>query len=97
MSSACGNVPQHDAQQTRQVATKTPIMFALNSGISMPVIGLGVFQSPPEETASAVETSSAAGYRLIDSAASYDNGREVGEAIRASGIDRDDLFITTRR
>ena len=76
--------------------TTTPPTLPLNNGIAMPILGLGVFQSPPAETAAAVETAIAAGYRLIDTAASYDNEREVGDAIRASGIDRGDLFITTK-
>jgi diketogulonate reductase-like aldo/keto reductase len=62
----------------------------------MPILGLGVFQSPPEETTAAVETALADGYCLIDTAASYDNEREVGEAIRRSGIDRGELFVTTK-
>jgi diketogulonate reductase-like aldo/keto reductase len=74
----------------------TPPSLTLNNGVTMPVLGLGVFQSPPEETTAAVETAVADGYRLIDTAASYDNEREVGTAIRASGIDRTELFITTK-
>ena len=61
----------------------------------MPAFGLGVFQSPPEETTAAVETALRDGYRLIDTAAAYDNEREVGEGIRRSGADRDELFVTT--
>jgi diketogulonate reductase-like aldo/keto reductase len=76
--------------------TTTPPTLTLNSGIAMPVLGLGVFQSPPEETSAAVEAAIAAGYRLIDTAASYDNEREVGEAIRRSGVDRSALFVTTK-
>src|SRR5438128_1809305 len=69
------------------MTTKTaPPTLTLNNGVAMPVLGLGVFQSPPEETTAAVETAIADGYRLIDTAASYDNEREVGAAIRASGI-----------
>src|SRR6266508_3441304 len=74
----------------------TPPTLTLNNGVAMPVLGLGVFQSPPEETTAAVETAIADGYRLIDTAASYDNEREVGAAIRASGIDRTEMFITTK-
>ena len=74
----------------------TPPTLTLNNGVAMPILGLGVFQSPPAETTAAVEAAIAAGYRLIDTAASYDNEREVGEAIRASGIDRGELFITTK-
>jgi diketogulonate reductase-like aldo/keto reductase len=76
--------------------TTTPPTLSLNNGVAMPILGLGVFQSPPAETAAAVETAIAAGYRLIDTAASYGNERDVGEAIRASEIDRSELFITTK-
>ena len=71
-----------------------PVM--LNNGVEMPILGLGVFQSPPEETTAAVETAIADGYRLVDTAASYGNEREVGEGIRRSGIDRGELFVTTK-
>ena len=76
--------------------TTTPPTLTLNNGVAMPVLGLGVFQSPPEETTAAVENAIANGYRLIDTAASYDNEREVGAAIRTSGVDRGELFITTK-
>jgi diketogulonate reductase-like aldo/keto reductase len=62
----------------------------------MPALGLGVFQSPPAETITAVETALADGYRLVDTAAAYGNEREVGEAIRRSGVDRDEIFVTTK-
>jgi diketogulonate reductase-like aldo/keto reductase len=78
------------------MTTTTPTTLRLNNGVEMPVLGLGVFQSSPKETSAAVETAIADGYRLIDTAASYDNEREVGGAIRASGIDRGELFITTK-
>jgi diketogulonate reductase-like aldo/keto reductase len=68
----------------------------LNNGVTMPALGLGVFQSPPEDTTAAVETALRAGYRLIDTAASYDNEREVGEGIRRSDVPRDELFLTTK-
>ena len=68
----------------------------LNNGVTMPALGLGVFQSPPEETVTAVETALRDGYRLIDTAAAYDNEREVGEGIRRSGVDRDEIFVTTK-
>jgi diketogulonate reductase-like aldo/keto reductase len=70
--------------------------ITLNNGITMPALGLGVFQSPPEETTSAVEAALAAGYRHIDTAAAYGNEREVGEGIRRSGLDRSDVFIETK-
>jgi 2,5-diketo-D-gluconate reductase A len=68
----------------------------LNNGITMPALGLGVFQSPPEETTAAVEAALAAGYRHIDTAAAYGNEREVGEGIRRSGVDRPEVFIETK-
>lgn len=70
--------------------------LTLNNGITMPALGLGVFQSPPEETTAAVEAALATGYRHIDTAAAYGNEREVGEGIRRSGLDRSDVFIETK-
>ena len=57
----------------------------LNNGVVMPALGLGVFQTPPEETRAAVEAALAVGYRHIDTAAAYGNEREVGEAVRHVG------------
>lgn len=74
----------------------TDEIIRLNNGVEMPAIGLGVFQSPPEETSAAVEAAIRAGYRHIDTAAAYGNEREVGEGIRRSGIARDDIFIETK-
>lgn len=68
----------------------------LNSGSSMPQLGFGVFQVPDDETAAAVSTALEAGYRAIDTAAMYRNEKGVGRAIAASGIARDELFITTK-
>ena len=68
----------------------------LNNGVEMPAFGLGVFQSPPKETLGAVAAAIANGYPLIDTAAAYRNEREVGEAIRRSGIDRNRIFIVTK-
>jgi diketogulonate reductase-like aldo/keto reductase len=73
----------------------TPAL-TLNNGVAMPALGLGVFQSPPEETTAAVEAALRGGYRLIDTAAAYDNEREVGEAIRRSGVPRDEIFVATK-
>lgn len=70
--------------------------LTLNNGVAMPALGLGVFQSAPEETAAAVEAALSAGYRHIDTAAAYGNEREVGEAIRRSEIPRDEVFIETK-
>ena len=71
-------------------------LITLNNGVEMPALGLGVFQSPPAETIGAVEAAIASGYRLIDTAAAYGNEREVGEGIRRSGIDRAEIFVTTK-
>ncbi len=68
----------------------------LNNGIEMPILGFGVFQIPDEETQAAVEAALATGYRHLDTAASYGNENAVGAAIKASGIKREDLFITTK-
>jgi diketogulonate reductase-like aldo/keto reductase len=68
----------------------------LNNGVQMPALGFGVFQSPPEATVSAVETALSTGYRLIDTAAAYGNEREVGEGLRRSDLDRDEVFVTTK-
>jgi diketogulonate reductase-like aldo/keto reductase len=68
----------------------------LSNAVTMPALGLGVFQTPPEETTAAVETALRDGYRLIDTAAAYGNEREVGEGIRRSGIGRDDVFLETK-
>jgi len=70
--------------------------LTLNNGVTMPALGLGVFQSPPEETAAAVASALAVGYRHIDTAAAYGNEREVGEGIRRSGLDRGEVFIETK-
>jgi diketogulonate reductase-like aldo/keto reductase len=76
-------------------ATTTPTL-ELNNGVTMPALGLGVFQSPPAETLTAVEAALAEGYRLLDTAAAYGNEREVGEGIRRSGVDRGEVFISTK-
>jgi len=68
----------------------------LGNSVSIPQLGFGVFQVPPEETKQAVLTALETGYRHIDTAAMYRNEAGVGEAIREFGIDRDELFITTK-
>ncbi len=68
----------------------------LNNGVEMPTIGFGVFQTPPDETAVAVESALRIGYRHIDTAAAYLNERGVGDAIVRAGIDRDDVFVETK-
>ena len=70
--------------------------ITLNNGVQIPALGFGVFQTPPEQTATSVTEALRVGYRLIDTAASYFNEREVGEGIRASGLDRSEVFIETK-
>lgn len=70
--------------------------LTLNNGITIPQLGFGVFQVPPEETQRIVEDALEAGYRHIDTAAAYRNEAGVGAAIAASGIPREELFITTK-
>ncbi|RAS74618.1 aldo/keto reductase [Priestia endophytica] len=69
----------------------------LNNGVEMPILGFGVFQmTDPKECEQAVYDALMAGYRLIDTAASYLNEEEVGRAIKRSGVPREELFITTK-
>jgi 2,5-diketo-D-gluconate reductase A len=68
----------------------------LNDGGTMPRIGFGVFQVAPEETVEAVSYALQTGYRAVDTAAAYGNEREVGHAVRASGIGREEMFVTTK-
>ncbi|WP_062289397.1 aldo/keto reductase [Demequina phytophila] len=70
--------------------------FTLNNGVTMPALGYGVFQTPPDETATAVTAALRVGYRHIDTAAAYFNESGVGAALAASDIPRDDLFIETK-
>jgi diketogulonate reductase-like aldo/keto reductase len=70
--------------------------LTLNNGVEMPALGLGVFQTPPDETRSAVEAALSAGYRHIDTAAAYGNERQVGEAVHSSGLDRSEVFLETK-
>ena len=70
--------------------------LTLNNGVTMPALGFGVFQTPPDVTEQAVTTALATGYRLVDTAAAYANEREVGNAIRNSGLPRDEVFIETK-
>jgi diketogulonate reductase-like aldo/keto reductase len=68
----------------------------LNNGVTLPALGLGVFQTPPDETRDAVTAALQAGYRHIDTAAAYGNERQVGEAVAASGVDRSEVFLETK-
>lgn len=68
----------------------------LNNGVLMPILGFGVFQIPAEQTQQVVEQALVAGYRHLDTAASYGNEEAVGAAIKASGVPREELFVTTK-
>jgi diketogulonate reductase-like aldo/keto reductase len=70
--------------------------LTLNNGVVMPALGLGVFQTPPDETRAAVSAALEAGYRHIDTAAAYGNERQVGEAVTSSGLDRSEVFLETK-
>jgi 2,5-diketo-D-gluconate reductase A len=76
-------------------ATGVPAL-TLHDGVEIPQLGFGVFQIPPEETQEAVEEALGAGYRHIDTAAAYRNEAGVGAAIAATGVAREDVFVTTK-
>jgi 2,5-diketo-D-gluconate reductase A len=71
-------------------------IIPLNNGVEIPQLGFGVFQIPPEETAEAVSRALEIGYRHIDTAEMYGNEKGVGEGVRASGIDRGEVFVTSK-
>lgn len=82
---------------TDHKSTPTAVQdLTLNNGVTIPQLGFGVFQVPPEETRTAVGQAIKAGYRHIDTAAAYRNEAGVGAAIAESGLARDELFITTK-
>ncbi|MER5686046.1 aldo/keto reductase [Streptomyces sp. NPDC002205] len=70
--------------------------ITLNNGVEMPQLGFGVWQVPDNEAAKAVRTAIESGYRSIDTAAIYENEQGTGEAIAASGVAREELFVTTK-
>lgn len=71
-------------------------MITLNNGVQIPQLGFGTYQIPPEDTAGAVATALKAGYRHIDTAEMYGNEAGVGEAVRNSGLDRSEVFVTSK-
>ena len=77
------------------MSTTVPCV-TLNNGVELPGLGLGVFQTPPDETRDAVRAALDAGYRHIDTAAAYGNERDVGDAVRGSELDRSDIFLETK-
>lgn len=77
-------------------STPTTPTVTLNNGVEMPVLGFGVYQTPPEETAQHVRDALEVGYRLIDTAQAYGNEEGVGQTVRESGVGREDVFITSK-
>ncbi len=75
--------------------TKVPTV-RLNDGEEIPQLGFGVFQVPPQDTAEVATRALLAGYRHIDTAAAYGNEGGVGQAVHASGLEREDVYITTK-
>ncbi|WP_111119698.1 aldo/keto reductase [Curtobacterium sp. MCBD17_035] len=80
----------------RSTVTSTVPDITLNDGRTIPQLGFGVFQIPAEQTKEAVLTALEVGYRHIDTAEMYGNEKEVGEAVAASGIPREEIFITSK-
>lgn len=76
-------------------ATTAPTITLIN-GVELPALGFGVFQTPPDVTQAAVEEALRIGYRMVDTAAAYGNEREVGAAIAASGLPREEIFVQTK-
>jgi glycerol 2-dehydrogenase (NADP+) len=75
---------------------QTTRTFTLNTGAKIPAVGLGTWQSKPNEVAIAVEHALRAGYRHIDTALAYGNEKEVGQGIKASGVPRSEIWLTTK-
>ena len=80
----------------RNVPVATVPTLTLNNGVEIPQLGFGVFQIPPEETVAATATALEIGYRHIDTAQMYGNEKEVGQAVRDSGLDRGEVFVTSK-
>ncbi|MBK3586507.1 aldo/keto reductase, partial [Streptomyces sp. MBT57] len=70
--------------------------ITLNNGVTIPQLGFGTFQIPPEETRETTLAALETGYRHIDTAEMYGNEREVGQAVRDSGLNRADVFVTSK-
>src|ERR1022692_2526936 len=70
--------------------------ISLRPDVEIPQLGFGVFQVPPDETEEVVARALSAGYRHLDTAAAYRNEAAVGQAVHASGLDRSEVFITTK-
>ena len=81
---------------SNMIITNNNIYTQLNNGIQMPLLGLGVYDIYKKEAEQAVSWALDIGYRLIDTAAMYENEVEIGNAVRHSGVARNELFVTTK-
>src|ERR1700733_9676771 len=81
-------------QEVTQMSSVPSI--TLNDGNTVPQLGFGVFQIKPDQTAAAVRSALEIGYRHIDTAEMYGNEKEVGQAVRDSGLARDEVFVTSK-
>lgn len=88
------HLPSHSCQPTARMVL--PSTVPLNNGTSIPAVGFGTWQAPPNQVETAVEIALRSGYRHIDCAAIYRNEAEVGAGIKKSGVNRDEIFITTK-
>jgi 2,5-diketo-D-gluconate reductase A len=89
-------VPSDDNRKDQQLVSSKVPPIILNNGVEMPKLGFGVWQVPDDEAERAVSTALEAGYRSIDTAAIYGNEVGTGKAIAASGVAREDIFVTTK-
>lgn len=85
-----------NSRSNSAVPTLTVPTLTLGNGVTIPALGYGVFQTPPEETSIAVTAALDAGYRHIDTASAYMNERGVGDALSRSGLSRDDVFVESK-
>ncbi len=90
-----GTPKQPDTRGTNPTVPPVPTL-QLNNGVQILALGLGVFQTPPDETRDAVRAALDAEYRHIDTAAGYGNEQQVGEAVHASDLDRSEVFLETK-
>ncbi|HEY5486340.1 MAG TPA: aldo/keto reductase, partial [Candidatus Limnocylindrales bacterium] len=88
-------IGRHRAHRRPQAVSSVPTV-KLNNGVEIPQLGFGVFQIPPQETRAATLEALRIGYRHIDTAEGYGNEREVGQAVRDSGLDRAEVFVTSK-
>lgn len=84
------------AQQVKREGKGTKTVYTLNTGAKMPGVGLGTWQSGPNQVRDAVKVALQSGYRHIDTALAYGNEAEVGQGIKDSGVPREEIWITTK-